>query len=50
MRERAGVIDVSTLGKIEVKGRDAGRLLDLVFTHEFSTLPDRPNTLLCLCR
>jgi sarcosine oxidase, subunit alpha len=39
VRERAGVIDVSTLGKIEVKGRDAGRLLDLVFTHKFSTLP-----------
>ncbi len=39
VRERAGVIDVSTLGKIEVKGPDAGRLLDLVFTHKFSTLP-----------
>jgi sarcosine oxidase subunit alpha len=39
VRERAGIIDVSTLGKIEVKGSDAGRLLDLVFTHRFSTLP-----------
>jgi sarcosine oxidase subunit alpha len=39
VRERAGIIDVSTLGKIEVKGPDAGRLLDLVFTHKFSTLP-----------
>jgi sarcosine oxidase, subunit alpha len=39
VRERAGLIDVSTLGKIEVKGSDAGRLLDLVFTHVFSTLP-----------
>ncbi len=39
VRERAGIIDVSTLGKIEVKGNDAGRLLDLVFTHTFSTLP-----------
>ncbi len=39
VRERAGIIDVSTLGKIEVKGSDAGRLLDLVFTHSFSTLP-----------
>jgi sarcosine oxidase, subunit alpha len=39
VRERAGIIDVSTLGKIEVKGTDAGRLLDLVFTHNFSTLP-----------
>jgi sarcosine oxidase, subunit alpha len=39
VRERVGIIDVSTLGKIEVKGNDAGRLLDLVFTHNFSTLP-----------
>jgi sarcosine oxidase subunit alpha len=39
VRERAGIIDLSTLGKIEVKGSDAGRLLDLVFTHTFSTLP-----------
>src|ERR1700733_10093171 len=39
VRERAGIIDVSTLGKIEVKGSDAGLLLDLVFTHKFSTLP-----------
>jgi sarcosine oxidase subunit alpha len=39
VRERAGIIDVSTLGKIEVKGSDAGGLLDLVFTHNFSTLP-----------
>jgi sarcosine oxidase subunit alpha len=39
VRERAGIIDVSTLGKIEVKGDDAGRLLDLVYTHKFSTLP-----------
>jgi sarcosine oxidase, subunit alpha len=39
VRERAGLIDVSTLGKIEVKGSDSGRLLDLVFTHTFSTLP-----------
>jgi sarcosine oxidase subunit alpha len=39
VRERAGIIDVSTLGKIEVKGSDAARLLDLVFTHTFSTLP-----------
>ena len=39
VRQRAGLIDVSTLGKIEVKGSDAGRLLDFVFTHKFSTLP-----------
>ncbi len=46
VRERAGIIDVSTLGKIEVKGADAGRLLDLVFTHKFSNSADRPRALL----
>ena len=38
VRERVGVIDVSTLGKLEVQGRDAGKLLDLVYTHHFSNL------------
>ncbi len=38
VRERAGVIDVGPLGKIEVKGRDAGRLLDKVYTHRFGNL------------
>jgi sarcosine oxidase subunit alpha len=38
VRERAGLIDVSTLGKLEVKGRDAGRLLDKVYTNRFSDL------------
>ncbi len=38
VRERVGLIDVSTLGKIDVRGRDAGRLLDKVYTHNFSTL------------
>lgn len=32
VRERAGVIDVSTLGKIEISGPDAPRLLDLCYT------------------
>ncbi|MFN0168857.1 MAG: 2Fe-2S iron-sulfur cluster-binding protein [Bryobacteraceae bacterium] len=39
VRERVGIIDVSTLGKLEVKGRDAGKLLDKVYTHKFSDLP-----------
>jgi len=39
VRERVGLIDVSTLGKLDVKGRDAARLLDKVYTHIFSTLP-----------
>ena len=32
VRERAGLIDVSTLGKLDVQGRDAGKLLDKVYT------------------
>lgn len=38
VRNDVGVIDVSTLGKLVVKGRDAGKLLDKVYTHWFSTL------------
>ncbi|MDO8326000.1 MAG: sarcosine oxidase subunit alpha family protein [Cypionkella sp.] len=39
VREAVGVADVSTLGKIDIQGRDAGRFLDLVYTNMFSTLP-----------
>ena len=39
VRERAGVIDVGTLGKLEVVGSDAGQLLDRLYTHRFSDLP-----------
>ena len=39
VRQTVGVTDVSTLGKIDLKGRDAGRFLDLVYTNTFSTLP-----------
>jgi sarcosine oxidase subunit alpha len=38
VRDRAGMIDVSTLGKIDVKGRDAARLLDKVYTNRLSDL------------
>ena len=38
VRERVGIIDVSTLGKLDVSGRDAGALLDKVYTHHFSNL------------
>ena len=38
VRQRVGVVDVGPLGKIEVKGPDAGKLLDKVYTHRFSTL------------
>jgi len=37
-RERVGLLDASTLGKIVVKGPDAGRFLDLVYTNRMSTL------------
>jgi sarcosine oxidase subunit alpha len=39
VRETVGVADVSTLGKIDIQGRDAARFLDLVYTNMFSTLP-----------
>lgn len=39
VRASVGVADVSTLGKIDVQGRDAARFLDLLYTNTFSTLP-----------
>lgn len=39
VRESVGIVDVSTLGKIAVKGLDAARFLDRVYTNAFSTLP-----------
>ena len=38
VRENVGVCDVSTLGKIDIKGPDAEHLLDLVYTNKFSNL------------
>jgi sarcosine oxidase, subunit alpha len=38
VREAAGLIDVSTLGKLDVRGADSGKLLDKVYTHRFSDL------------
>ena len=38
-RGSVGVCDVSTLGKIDIQGRDAGAFLDLVYSNTFSTLP-----------
>jgi len=37
-RQNVGLLDASTLGKIVVKGPDAGRFLDLVYTNMMSTL------------
>ncbi|MDH3475421.1 MAG: 2Fe-2S iron-sulfur cluster-binding protein, partial [Rhodospirillales bacterium] len=39
VREAVGICDVSTLGKIDIQGPDAGKFLDLVYTNTFSTLP-----------
>lgn len=38
VREGVGIIDVSTLGKIDVRGKSASKLLDKVYTHKFSSL------------
>jgi sarcosine oxidase subunit alpha len=38
VRNAVGVCDVSTLGKIDIQGPDAGALLDFVYTNTFSTL------------
>jgi sarcosine oxidase, subunit alpha len=38
IRERVGIIDVSTLGKLSVCGPDAGWLLDRCYTHRFANL------------
>ena len=38
VRRRAGLIDVSSLGKLSLSGRNASDLLDKVYTHWFSNL------------
>ncbi|MBW6505651.1 MAG: sarcosine oxidase subunit alpha family protein [Rhodobacteraceae bacterium] len=38
-RQHLGLLDASTLGKIVVKGPDAGRFLDMLYTGVMSTLP-----------
>ena len=37
-RQTAGLLDASTLGKIEVRGPDAAEFLDRVYTNKFSNL------------
>ncbi|HEX9906138.1 MAG TPA: 2Fe-2S iron-sulfur cluster-binding protein, partial [Propylenella sp.] len=39
VRNSVGIVDVSTLGKIDVQGPDAAIFLDRVYTNTFSTLP-----------
>ncbi|MCY4206491.1 MAG: sarcosine oxidase subunit alpha family protein [Roseovarius sp.] len=38
-RNSVGICDVSTLGKIDIKGGDVGAFLDKVYSNTFSTLP-----------
>jgi sarcosine oxidase subunit alpha len=38
VRRAVGITDVSTLGKIDVQGADAGRFLDFIYANTFSTL------------
>ncbi|MEL6646730.1 MAG: 2Fe-2S iron-sulfur cluster-binding protein, partial [Pseudomonadota bacterium] len=38
VRNAVGICDVSTLGKIDIQGPDAAKLLDMVYTNLFSTL------------
>jgi len=38
VRNAVGVCDVSTLGKIDIQGPDAAKLLDFVYTNMFSSL------------
>jgi methylglutamate dehydrogenase subunit C len=38
VRRGVGITDVSTLGKIDVQGPDAGRFLDFIYANTFSTL------------
>jgi heterotetrameric sarcosine oxidase alpha subunit len=40
VRNAVGVCDVSTLGKIDIQGPDAAKLLDFVYTGMFSTLKE----------
>ena len=37
-RQGAGIMDASTLGKIDIKGRDAAKLLDWVYTNAWGKL------------
>ena len=39
VRDGVGTLDASTLGKILVKGPDAGRFLDMIYTGMMSSLP-----------
>jgi sarcosine oxidase subunit alpha len=50
VRRAVGIADVSTLGKIDVQGADAGEFLDLVYTNSMSTVKERTCRYGLLCR
>jgi hypothetical protein len=39
VRRKVGIVDVSTLGKIDIQGPDAAEFLNRVYTNNFATLP-----------
>ena len=44
-RESVGMMDATTLGKIEIRGADAGEFLNRIYTNAFKKLrPARPAT------
>ena len=45
VRDRVGIIDVSTLGKLDVAGPDAPAFLDRMYTHRLLHPQARPHTL-----
>ncbi len=50
VREGVGIMDVSTLGKIDIQGPDAGIFLDRVYTNQFSTLKVGSSRYGLMCR
>ena len=46
-RQHVGICDVSTLGKIDIQGKDAGVFLDRLYCNTFSTLASRTRALRC---
>ena len=38
VRENAGILDGSTLGKIEIKGEDALEFMNLIYTNSFTKM------------
>ena len=38
VRNKVGIIDVSTLGKLDIQGVDSGMFLDKLYTHRYSNL------------